>query len=172
MREDVGEAQQQRRVQAASLQRLHHLQHVDGVAACVTSSGRASADVTDLLAILTGLAEGVAARGLSWTLRGGRAVLQGDALQSQQDGGKPTHRCHGAARPAGRDPRRESKVLPSRRRCRAPPNPAGPTPGLAPLSQHATRLAPPPASLPPPDTAIDNDVIIETSGETRCCSVC
>ena len=34
MREDVWEAQQQRRVQAAPLQRLHHFQHVDGVAAC------------------------------------------------------------------------------------------------------------------------------------------
>jgi len=35
VREDVGEAQQQRRVQAAPLERLYHLQHSDGVAACV-----------------------------------------------------------------------------------------------------------------------------------------
>ncbi len=35
VRKDVGEAQQQRRVQAAPLQRLHHLQHIDGIAACI-----------------------------------------------------------------------------------------------------------------------------------------
>ena len=49
MREDVGEPQQQRRVQAAPLQRLHHLQNVDGLAPCVALKDTASRGVSDAL---------------------------------------------------------------------------------------------------------------------------
>ena len=62
-----------------------------------------------------------------------------------------THRRREAARPAGRDPIRGSRAIPSQQRCRARLSPAGPKLALAMLSQHDTELFPSPPSLPLPE---------------------
>ena len=158
MREDVGEAQQQWRVQAAPLQRLHDLQHVHGVAACGKRDRGLRCAFGPMLLCRSASRRcrvqysRVAPLGIDMGMgRLEQSPYRSPSSRAPEGAANPTHRSHGAARRAGRDPRRGNRGIPSRRRCRAPPSPAGPTLGLAQLSQHEIRRALPPASLPLPE---------------------